>query len=200
MQNEECRKEPKHCEERTNRRKLYKFQTECGRKKISNKEGKVIAPCMIRDILGRVLRLSLTNSIDMAEALQHPLTPVPLSLSHVDWTLLKSPKSALNRHLDSKVKSSSSTSISVTSIGAMFFMHLQVNLSDIFGGIAQYLLKSLKNHDYQQIHFVTDKLVSLSIKNCERDQRGSSSRTYQINRVRQKIPWQLVACTEEFIF
>ena len=91
---------------------------------------------MIRDILGRVLRLSLTNSIDMAEALQHPLTPVPLSLSHVDWTLLKSPKSALNRHLDSKVKSSSSTSISVTSIGAMFFMHLQVNLSDIFGGIA----------------------------------------------------------------
>ena len=89
------------CEmQRTNRHKLYAFQTECGTKKISNKDEKTIAPCMVRDILGRVLRLSLKNSIDMAEVLQHPLIPVLLSLSHVDWTLLKSPKSALMKHLD----------------------------------------------------------------------------------------------------
>ena len=73
--------------------------------------------------VGRVLRLSLKNSIEMAEVLQHPLTPVPLLLSHVDWTLLRSPKSALMKHLDSKVKSSPSTSINVTSIDAMFFMY-----------------------------------------------------------------------------
>ena len=140
---EECRKEPKRFEERINCRKLYTFQTGCGRKKISNKDGKVVAACMVRDIFGSVLRLSLEISIDMAEVLRHSLTPVPLSFSHVNGTMLRSPKSALMKHLESKIKSSPPTSINVTIIDTMFFMHLQVNLSDTFGGIAKYLLRSL---------------------------------------------------------
>ena len=56
---EECRKKPMRFEERINRRKLYTFQTECGRRKILNKNGKVVAACMVRDIFGSVLRLSL---------------------------------------------------------------------------------------------------------------------------------------------
>ena len=55
---------------------LYTFQTECGRKKISNKDGKVVAACMVRDIFDSALRLSLENSIVMAEVLQHPLALV----------------------------------------------------------------------------------------------------------------------------
>ena len=49
------------------------------------------------------------------------------------------------------------------------------------------------NHDWQDIHFVTGKWVSPSIKDCERDQRESSSMTYQISGVGQKHPsnwWQ----------
>ena len=156
---EECRKEPKHFKERINHRKLYTFQTECGRKKIDGKDGKVVAACMVRNIFGSALRLSLENSNDMAEVSRHPLTPVPLSLSHVDGTMLKSPKSALMKHLKSKVKSSPPTSINVTIINTMLFMHLQVNLPDTFSGIANYLLRSLMNHDCQEIHFVTDKWV-----------------------------------------
>ena len=75
----------------------------------------------------------------MAEVLRHPLTPVPLSLSHVDGTMLKPPKSALMKLLESKVKSTPPTSTNVTIIDAMFFMHLQVNLPDTFGGVAKYL-------------------------------------------------------------
>ena len=114
----------------------------------------------------------------MEEVLRHPLKPVSLSLSQVDGTMLKSPKSALMKHLESKVKSKPPTSINVTIIDAMFFMHLQVNLPDTFGGIAKCLLRSLMNHDCQEIHFVTDKWVSPSIKDCEHDQRVSSSMTY----------------------
>ena len=51
----------------------------------------------------------------------------------------------------------------------MFFMQLQVNLLDTFGEIAKYLLQILMNHDCQEIHSVTDKWVSLSIKDRERD-------------------------------
>ena len=110
----------------------------------------------------------------MAEVLRHPLTPVPLSLSHAHGTMLKSPKSPLMKHLKSKVKSTSPTSTNVTIIDAMFFMHLQVKLPYTFGGIAKYLLRSLMNHDCQKINFFTDKWVSPSIKDCERDERGRS--------------------------
>ena len=44
------------------------------------------------------------------------------------------------------------TSISVTVIDA--------NLPDTFGGIAKYLLRSLMNHDCQEVHFFTDKWAS----------------------------------------
>ena len=92
------------------------------------------------------------------------------------------------KHLESKLKSSPLTSINVTIIDAMLSMHLKVNLPDTFGGIAKYLLRSLMNHDCQEINFITVKWVSSSIKDCDRDQRGSSSMTYQINKVGQKRP------------
>ena len=83
--------------------------------------------------------------------------------------MLKSPKLVLMKHLESKVKSTPPISISVTIINAMFFMKLKVNFPDTFGGIAKYLLRSLMNHDCQEIHFVTDKWVSPSIKDRERE-------------------------------
>ena len=66
----------------------------------------------------------MEESIDVAEVLQHPLTPVPLSLSHADGTMLKSPRSALIKYLESVVKSLPPTSINIAIIGAMFFMTL----------------------------------------------------------------------------
>ena len=110
---EECRKDPKRFVERINRRKLYTFKTECRRRKISNKDGKGVAAFMVRDIFGSVLRLFFENSINMAEVLQHPLTSVPLSLNHVDGNMLKSLKSPLMIHLESKVKSTPPTSINI---------------------------------------------------------------------------------------
>lgn len=111
----------------------------------------------------------MENSLDMAQILQYPLTPVLLSLNHIDRTMLKSPKSALVKHLESKVNSIPPTSISVTVIDA--------NLPDTFGGIAKYLLRSLMNHDCQEVHFFTDKWASSYIVDRERDQRGSGSMT-----------------------
>ena len=154
--------------------------------KRSKKDGKVVATCMVRDIFGRVLRLSLENSIDIVEVLRHPLTSVQSSLSHVDGTMLKSPKLALMKYLESIVNFTPPTSINVTIIDAMFFMQLQVNLSDTFGGIPKYLLRNLMNLDCQEIHFSAYKWVSPSIKDCERDQRGNSSMTYRIKEVGQK--------------
>ena len=64
---EECWKVPKCFEERINRHKLYTFQLNVKRKMISNKDRKVVAACMVREMFGSVLRLSLENSIDLAD-------------------------------------------------------------------------------------------------------------------------------------
>ena len=65
---------------------------------------KIISACLIRDLLGSILFLSLERKVDMAEVLSYPLTPVPLSLCHVDDTMLKTKKSTLNSALEIKVQ------------------------------------------------------------------------------------------------
>jgi len=143
---------------------------------------------MVRDIFGSVLRLSLDKSIDMAEVLKYPLTPTPLSLSHTDGSMLKSPKSALMTCLDTQVKTLPPNSIDVTFLDAMFVLHLQLNLPETFGEVARYLLNYIVGNAGIEVYFVTDKRVTPSIKDCGGDKRGSSSLSYQINGAGQKRP------------
>ena len=43
---------------------------------------------MQRDLFGRLLGISLNEKIDIKKVLTFPLTPVPLSLCHIDGTIL----------------------------------------------------------------------------------------------------------------
>jgi len=124
----------------------------------------------------------------MAEVLKYPLTPTPLSLSHTDGSMLKSPKSALMTCLETQIITLPPNSIDVTVLDAMFILHLQSNLPETFGGVARYLLKYIVGNAGNEVHFVTDKWITPSIKDCERDKRGSSSLSYQINGANQKRP------------
>ena len=151
-------------------------------------DGKVVAACLVRDLFGSILYLSLQKKIDIAEVLKYPLTPVPLSLSHVDGTMQKTPKSTLMKHLESRVKSTAPISVDVTVIDAMFFLHLQLNLPVTFGAIALCLLRRLINSKGNIVHFVADKWISPSIKDCERDARAGQSVSYQITGAAQKRP------------
>jgi len=63
-------------------------------------------------------------------------------------------------------------SIDVTVLDAMFILHLQSNLPETFGGVARYLLKYIVGNAGNEVHFVTDKWITPSIKDCERDKRG----------------------------
>ena len=110
------------------------FATEGCKKKVKDSDGKIVAACLMRDLFGSILYLSLQTKIDMGEVLKYPLTPVPLSLCHVDGSMQKSPKAALMKHLETKVVSQPPLSIDVTIIDAMFFLHLYQNLPATFGG------------------------------------------------------------------
>ena len=85
----------------------------------------------------------MEKKINMDEVMTYPLTPVPLSLCHVDGTMMKSSKAALLHHLESKVLTSDPSSVDITIIYAMFFMHLHINLPTTFDGVARYLLSQI---------------------------------------------------------
>ena len=136
----------------------------------------------------------------MGEVLKYPLTPVPLSLCHVDGSMHKSPKAALMKHLETKVVSQPSLSIDVTIIDAMFFLHLYQNLPATFGGVARYLLGRILDVGGKTIHFVSDKWITPSIKDCERQARSTSSVSYQIKGAAQKRPGNWISALKNANF
>ena len=115
---------PESYEERIKRQKLSTFTTEAGKKRITLKDGKILAACFVQDLLSSLLELTIKKGIDIREVLAYPLTPLPLSLCYVDGSLLHFPKTALLHHLESKIVSSPPSSVDVTIFDAMFFMHL----------------------------------------------------------------------------
>ena len=75
------------------------------------------------DLFGSLLEVTVKKRVDIREVLAYPLMPLPLSLCHVDGSLLHSPNTALLDHIKSKFGSS------CKNVDTLFFMHLQVNFS-----------------------------------------------------------------------
>lgn len=138
---------------------MQTFATEAGKRKLKQSDGKVVAACLVRDLFGNILYHSLKQKIDMGEVLKHPLTPVPLSLSHVNGTMQKTSKAALMKYLESQTSTTSPNSVNATIIDASCFLHLQrwSTLPSLFGPVARFLLTRILSFDGSTIHFVTDK-------------------------------------------
>ena len=58
----------------------------------------------------------------MGEVLSYRLTSIPLSLSHADGSIRKTPKSAILDHLESKIISTEPKRVAVTTVDAIFFL------------------------------------------------------------------------------
>ena len=141
----ECIKRPERFEEKILKQKMQTFETELGRKKTQKSNGKVVTACFVRDLFGSLLCLSLQEKIDMAEVLSYPLTPVPLSLSYSDGSMLSSPKSNLMKYLETFAVSETPEVVHETIIDAMFFLRLHVNLPNTFEALARYILGRIVN-------------------------------------------------------
>ena len=62
-------KRPERFEEKIAKQKMQTFETELGRKKFRDPNGKVFAVCFLRDLFGSLLCLSLEEKIDAIEIL-----------------------------------------------------------------------------------------------------------------------------------
>ena len=175
----ECIEDPTRFNKSIKRQTIHSFATEGGTKNIKVGDCKIISACLIRDLFSSILFLSLERKVDMAEVLSYPLTPVPLSLSHVDGTVLKTKKSTLTSTLEIKVITRPPDIVHETVIDASFFLYLQYNLPSTFGQVAKVILSNIKKAKGN---------VILSIKDSERNNRASVTTSFQVTGSSQKRP------------
>ena len=106
----------------------------------------------------------------------------------------KTPKAKLLQELESRVVSLKPASIDVMIIDAIFFLHLLVDPPSTFGSIAQYIPGCICSTTSREIHFVSDKIIHPSIKDCERDARSlDRSVSYNITGSSQRRPGNWLA-------
>ena len=129
----------------------------------------------------------MQQKLDVAEVLKYPLTLVPLCLSHVSGSVNSTPRSNLLNHIDSQfVTVSPPSSINATIIEAAFYLHLQINPPDTFGGIARSFLNQIMGYSGNVIYFVADKWLTPSITNIEHIEQDAVWTTYKISEPSQK--------------
>ena len=107
-------------------------------KKFRDPLEKLLQPALGVTLLA-VFCVSLEEKIDMAEVLSYLLTPVPLSLSYSDGSILSSPKSNLMKYLETFALSETLEVVHETIIDAMFFLRVHVNLPNTFEAVTRYI-------------------------------------------------------------
>ena len=135
----------------------------------------------------------------MAQMVKYPLTSVPLSLFHVDGTMLSTPKSARLTYLETKgtITTPDETDVQITN-AAFFLLHKDLRAN--FVGVEKHLLRKILQRERKVIHFVSDKWITPSIKDCERQSRNAIDISYHIVGATQKLPisWLAVLCSSSF--
>ena len=129
----------------------------------------------------------LQRKVDMTQVLNYPLTPVPLSLKHVDGMMIHTSKSALLTYLKTKKARQPLMKLMFKSFMQHFF-HLHEDLPANFGGVAKYLWRKILQRNGKLIHFVSDKWITPSVKECERQSRTANDVSYHIVGAAQKRP------------
>ena len=187
---EGCFGDPEYFQKPIPRRKVKNFACAAAKSKAPAKSKIKELQCS-RDLFGRLLFLSTKASLDLQNIFAHPLTPVPLSLAHIDGSMNKTNKAKLMHHLEIKATTNDPTHVSVTVVDAMFYLHCLVDAPLTYGEIASRLLHQLCSLS-ERVDLVTDCYTSPSLKDVERERRGLNETIYNINGPDQKRPieWQ----------
>ena len=127
------------------RRKVCNFASTAVKITVRTKDLKAVELHGTRNLFGRLLFLSTMENIDLEKVFRYPLTPVPLSLAHIDGSMNKTDKAKLLHVLEKKVESipPESSSIGTVIIDVMFFLHTLVNPPSTYGKLAEVELQKI---------------------------------------------------------
>lgn len=128
-----------------------------------------------RDLFGRLLALSLDTSIDLEKVLCFPITPMPLSLCHIDGSLNKTDKSVLIHELEKQVEDMEQPppQVDLVIIDGFFFLNTFKEMPRSFGGVSNKILQCLVNNAASKVAILFDRYFTPSIKDYEHSLRGS---------------------------
>ena len=139
---DECCERPTRFEERIMREKLTTFASEGAttNKKCGNKE---VQLKMERNLFVKILQIALERKVDMGELLKYPLTPLPLSLSHLDGTMRSTSKSKLFNEIKKYITSIPPNHIDTVIIDGFFIMHEILEVPGTFRRLGSLILRKL---------------------------------------------------------
>ena len=140
----------------------------------------------------------------MREVFTYPLTPVPLSLGHIDGRTNETTKSTLMKELGKSSVLNNPEMVDVVIFDGIFFLHLLSDLPETFGFVSRSILRKLcSSFSAKRIDVVFDKIVTPSIINNERDIRVQSldkHTAYEISGPVQKRPTVFVGALRNNAF
>jgi len=160
-------------------------------KKVSSVKNKNIQIKAERNLLGTILMLSQKHDIDLEKVFQYPLSPIPWALATADGGLMKTDKSQLLHHLEAKVSASAEHDIKfatedVVIVDGNAVYQTIAKAPPTFGELALHIFHA-RIPKVKVLHFVTDTYVSNSIKDFERERRGTSV-SFKVGGPKTKTP------------
>ena len=199
---QEVNENPTRFEDPIKRCKLSTFANEDVKfKKKTKSADKVVEIKMERNLFGRLLCSALERKIDIAEVLKYPLTPVPLSMCHLDGTIATTSKSVLVTNLEKLIISSMPSRIDCKILDGMHFLRHIGELPTTFGKISEYILKKACYGNPARFDLVFDNYISPSIKDVERDHRNADRNSkYQIVGPFQARPSDMSTALKSYSF
>ena len=171
------------------------------KKKVTKAAGREITMKAGNKLFARLLLVGNVRKIKLKEMLKYNLGPVPLAISSLQGTLVKTNKATLLHYIEGAVKSPLVDAVPEGSVwvldGMVMFQQLRnQDIPEKFGDLAIFLLTRIirvaKQHRSNEIHFVTDRYPEISIKNAERGKRAATgSERINIYARGQPVPKQL---------
>jgi hypothetical protein len=163
------------------KRKVLTFGT-MGKKKTTKSAGREITFKADKKLFAELILAGSTRKIQLDEMLKNNSGPLPLSISTLHGTLVKTNKATLLHHIEGSVKDPFLQKIPRSSVWVLDGMAIlqQLKLRDVasFGDLAQLIFAKIvalaSQYRSQEIHFVTDRSPIVSIKNSERSRRAAT--------------------------
>ena len=135
----------------------HTFATEGGKKKVLGTDGEIVTACLLRDLFGSILYLSLQRKVDMQEVLRYSLTPLlmPYWWKHAKVTKINVAEISNCRPF---------TNINRCYNNWCNVLHLHNDLPVTFGGVTRCIISRIIDAEGEVVHFVSDKYMTPTIK------------------------------------